>query len=968
MLSYSFGPYVLVPERQSLMRDHTTVRVGSRALEILAALIERPGELVGKAELVSRAWPDTFVEESNLKVNVAALRRALGDAPDGTQYIATVSGRGYRFVFPVNVSGQSDASATARSQDARAHNLPVPTTRLVGRDHAVDAIRRTLEASRFLTIVGPGGVGKTRLALAIAGRLTAAFEHGVWFVDLAAVNDATLVPTSIATAMGLRVHSANIKAAVAAFATDRQFMLVLDNCEHVIEAVASCAETLLAAAARVRILATSREPMRVLGEQVYRLPPLETPPEVSELSAAQALAFPAVELFVERAVGSRGEFKLSDGNAPVVAEICRRLDGLALAIELAAPRLDAFSTRELLDLLADQSHVLSDRRCGDPRHHTLAATLDWSYGLLAEPERVLLRRLSVFACAFSLESACAVAVDKGRARSECIHGVANLVAKSLISTERGELGTHYRLLDTTRKYALRKLAESGESNSLRQRHAEHLLELAKRAEAEWKIRPTAHWLAEYGRKMDDIRSALGWAFSGNRNVAVGVALTVAALPFWEHLSLVEECRTGVELALSRCFADFRSASDEMKLQLAYGTALLHTRGPLPEVKTAWTTALGSSEVLNDTEYMLRCLWGLCDYFTWTGDHHSASRMADRIRKLATDRGDLDARNNVDRQTGTTLRYLGELAEARRHLECMISRYVPPVTRSDIARFQLDPRSAARGTLANVTWLQGHPDTAVAMAQRQLEEARAAQHALALCNAIVHTTCPIALLTGDLAAAERLLVGIEAHVAEHAMTIWSAMSRCLRAEWLLQSGDASGLAMLRGALDELLAAGFRMRCPFYTGVYAEGLGDHGDVDAGQVAIDEAVALSASTGEIWCMPELLRIKAVLLGKESANRTAKAAEALYFQSLDLAHRQGALSWELRAATALAEHWAQSGQSERVGGLLAPIYRRFGEGLTTRDLVRARALLDTLGDAGKGSKSATRQARRDGHTHPNS
>lgn len=948
MLSYSFGPYVLVPERQSLMRDHTTVRVGSRALEILAALIERPGELVGKAELVSRVWPDTFVEESNLKVNVAALRRALGDAPDGTQYIATVSGRGYRFVFPVRISGQSDASVTAKFQGARTHNLPVSTTRLVGRGHAVDAIRHALGVTRLLTIVGPGGVGKTRLALAIAAHLTATYEHGVWFVDLATVNDAALVPTSIATAMGLRVHSANIKAAIAAFAADREFMLVLDNCEHVIEAAASCAETFLAAAARVRIIATSREPMRVRGEQVYRLPPLETPPEVSELSAAQALAFPAVELFVERAAASRGEFVLSDGNAPVVAEICRRLDGLALAIELAAPRLDAFGTRELLDLLADQSHVLSDRRCGAPRHHTLATTLDWSYGLLAEPERVLLRRLSVFAGAFSLESACAVAVDKGRTRSECIHAVANLVAKSLVSTERGELGTHYRLLDTTRRYALQKLADSGEDDILRQRHAEHLLELAKRAEAEWKIRPTAHWLAEYGRKMDDIRSALGWALSGNCNIEIGVALTVAALPFWEHLSLVEECRAGVEIALSSRFTNFRSAADEMKLQFAYGTALLHTRGPLPEVKAAWTTALGCAESLHDTEYRPRCLWGLCDYFTWTGDHRSALVTAEEIRKLATDGGDLDAQNNVDRQTGTALRYLGELAEAQGHLERMIARYIPPVARSDIARFQLDPRSAARGTLANVTWLQGHPDKAAAMAQRQLEEARAAQHALALCNAVVHTTCPIALLTGDLAAAERLLVGIEAHIAEHAMTIWIAMSRCLRAEWRLLSGDASGLAMLRGALDELLAVDFRMRCPFYIGVYAAGLGNHGDVDAGRRAIEEAIALSATTSEIWCMPELLRIKADLLGKESVNRIVEA-EALYMQALDLARRQGALSWELRAATALAEHWLRTDQGGRAAGVLAPVYRRFNDGFATRDLVKARALLNALGDADK-------------------
>ncbi|WP_246752895.1 winged helix-turn-helix domain-containing protein [Sinorhizobium sp. BG8] len=942
--------------------------MGSRALEILTSLVERPGELVSKAELVARAWPDTFVEESNLKVNVAALRRALGDAVGDAQYIATVSGRGYRFVSPVRVSGQDGVPVPLKSQGARTHNLPVSTTRLVGRNDAVEAVLRGFEASRLLTIVGPGGIGKTRLALAVAEQLATAYDQGVWFVDLAIVNDAVLVPAAIAAAIGLRVHSANIEAAITAFAADRTFMLVLDNCEHLIEAVASCSQTLLAAAGKVRILATSRESIRIVGEQVYRLPPLDTPPKECAVTATQALAFPAIELFVERAAGSRCGFTLNDANAPVVAEICRRLDGLALAIELAAPRLDAFSTSELLDLLTDQSEVWSDMRCGDRRHQTLAATLDWSYGLLAEPERALLRRLSIFAGAFSLESACAVAVDKGRARSECIHGVASLVAKSLVSTERGELGTHYRLLDTTRRYALGKLADSGERDGMRRRHAEHLLELAKRAEAEWKIRPTTQWLAEYGGKVDDIRSALDWAFSGNRSIAIGVALTVAAIPFWEHLSLAEECRARVEGALHSSFAPFRDTRDDMKLHLALGTTLLHTRGPRPEVRAAWTTALGCAEVLNDTEFVLSCLWGLCDYFTWTGDHQSALAMADRIRRLATDRGDHDARSNVDRQTGTALRYLGDFAEARRHLERMISRYVPPVTRSDIARFQLDPRSAARGTLANVVWLQGQPDKAIALAQRQLEEARAAHHALALCNAVIHTTCPIAMLTGDLADAERLLVGIEAHVAEHAMTIWSAMARYLRGEWLLQSGDASGLTILRSALDELLAADFRMRCPFYIGVYAAGLEDHGEVDAGLVAIDEAIALSTSTGEMWCMPELLRIKADLSLKQDGSRRAKIAEALYEQALDLAHRQGALSWELRAATSLAAHCLQSGQGERGGKLLAPVYRRFSEGFTTRDLLKARAILDAIGDTGKGSTATVRQARRGRDAHPSS
>jgi len=247
----------------------------------------------------------------------------------------------------------------------------------------------------------------------------------------------------------------------------------------------------------------------------------------------------------------------------------------------------------------------------------------------------------------------------------------------------------------------------------------------------------------------------------------------------------------------------------------------------------------------------------------------------------------------------------------------------------------------------------------------LEEARAAEHALALCNALVHTTCPLALLTGDLAGAERMLSGIDAHVAKHAMTIWSAMARCLRADWLLQGGDASGLALMRGALDELFAVGFRMRGAFYMGVHAAGLGDHGEVAAALTAIDEAIALSASTGEIWCMPELLRIKAELSLKEGTGRTAEAGEALFMQALELSRRQGALSWELRTATGLAGHWLASGQREKARDLLAPIHRRFAEGFTTRDLLDARTLLDGLGEGSERRLGVASRARRGRDTH---
>jgi predicted ATPase/DNA-binding winged helix-turn-helix (wHTH) protein len=959
---FSFGPFVFVPEQQLLQRADAVVRLGSRAFEILTALVERPGEVVSKDELQSRVWPSTFVEESNLKVNVAALRRALGDGTDGQQYIATVTGRGYRFTAPVSTTQRDGRPGLP----ARTHNLPAPHGQIVGRTEEVDAILRSLESSRLVSVVGAGGIGKTTVALAVGERLTDRYEHGVWFIDLASVSDPTLVPASIAATIGLRAQSAGVEAALAAFMRDRESLLILDNCEHLLPAVASCAGMLLAKAAKVRILATSRQPLASRGERVYRLTALGTPSRSIGLSAAEALAFPAVELFVQRAQESLSDFVLRDEDAPTVAEICQRLDGLALAIELAATRVEAFGMRELLDLLEDRFQLLKGRQTDRLRHQTLAATLDWSYGLLDENERDTLRCLAVFAGAFSLDSACAIVTDGTRSRAECIGDVASLVAKSLLATERGTAGTHYRLLDTTRRYALEKLSESGALDRLRERHAEHVLELAEQAESEWDSRPTAQWLDAYGRRIDDIRSALAWAWAGRRSPRTCVALTVAAIPFWEHLSLVEESRTSIDRVLEDAFAAVRDERDDMKLNMALGTTLLHTRGPLPAVKAAWTKALQLAETLGDADYELRCLWGLCDYNTWTGSHAAALQIAEKIRRLASDRGDLAASNNVDRQAGTALRYMGELAESRRYLERMIGRYIPPVVRSDIARFQLDPRVAARGTLANVMWLQGHPDQALALAEQQLEGARLADHAVALCNALVHTACPINLLSGNLAAAEKLLAEIETHVAEHGMAVWAAMARCLRGEWLLRCGHASGLTILRGGLDELSTLNFRMRYAAHLGAYAAGLGARGDVGAAQAAIDDAITLSQTSGEVWAIPELLRIKGDLLRLEQLDSEAHTAGELYREALVVAQAQGALSWELRAATSFAELLHGLGDCQQAASVLKPVYARFDEGFGTGDLVRARTVLEAIHKPGDIGQTFGRSANATGHESP--
>ncbi len=467
--SFAFGPFTLVPDRQLLVEDEEPVHLGGRALDILAALVERPGELISKRDLITRAWPDTFVDEGNLKVNIAALRKALGEAAGASQYIATVTGRGYRFVAPVRSAGA--CPMLAGPQTGETGRFSISASSIIGRAKTIADVLRELETSRLVGIVGAGGVGKTSVAQAVFERCDQIATDGAWFIDLAAVKDPTKVVSAVAEGLGLSDPSSSSLAALCDFLRERQTVLVLDNCEHLIEAVAGATERILASALGVRVLATSREPLGLGSERVHRLEPLETPPSSVHLTVAEAMTYPAIELFVERAKRRHRAFVLDEANVPIIGEICRRLDGLALAIELAATRIDAFGPRELLGLIDQRFQLLRGHRAGPERHQTLATTIDWSFELLTEAEEAILRRLAIFPDAFSLEAACAV-IDDGGEPEQSIEHLANLIAKSLVAAEHQGAGTAYRLMNTTRAYALEKLEASGELETVRRRYVE----------------------------------------------------------------------------------------------------------------------------------------------------------------------------------------------------------------------------------------------------------------------------------------------------------------------------------------------------------------------------------------------------------------------------------------------------------------------------------------------------------------
>src|SRR6266851_5027471 len=563
----SFGPFRLLAEQRLLLDGDQPVRLGSRAFDILTGLVERAGEVVRKDELMARAWPQTFVEDANLKIQVSALRRTLGDGQGGRRYIATIPGRGYNFVAPVSHEEAAPASPRPTMAPAGMHNLPHAVTRMIGREEAVATLVSRLSRERLLTIVGPGGIGKTTVALAVAERMIADYEHGIWLIDLAPLNDPRLVPSAVATVLGLEVRTDNPLPGLVAALTDKRMLLLLDNCEHVIDAAASLAAAVLTGVPRVNILATSREPLGVAGEREHRLGPLGSPPTLSGLTAAEAAAFPAVQLFVERVTAIVEDFALTDANAQPVVEICQRLDGLPLAIEFAAPRVEVLGVEGLATGLGRSLPLLTARRrTSMPRHRTMRAVVDLSYGLLSEDEQRFFRALGIFAGGFTVEAAAAGAVDPADTPCEAIDRLADLVAKSLVVADVSGAKPRFRLLDTTRAYAIEKLDESGERERIAHRHAEYYRRLFERAEGESTARLTVEWLAEFAPEIDNLRAALDWAFSPSGDKSIGAALTIAAIPLWLQLSMVEECRAGVERALAWLAREAPvDARDEMKL-------------------------------------------------------------------------------------------------------------------------------------------------------------------------------------------------------------------------------------------------------------------------------------------------------------------------------------------------------------------------------------------------------------------
>ncbi|HEX4615185.1 MAG TPA: winged helix-turn-helix domain-containing protein [Stellaceae bacterium] len=943
----AFGRFLLLPHRRELLADGQPVKLGGRAFDVLMALIDAHGAAVSKNALMARVWPDRIVEENNLQWQISTLRTALGA---DRNLIRTVPGRGYQFTAEIDtVSGRPEADAgtgiATAPPELPSTNLPEPISELIGRDDVLGEILNLAAVHRLVTLTGAGGIGKTRLALAAARRLLPQFADGVWLAEFSPIADPELLPVTVAAAIGLNLGGGVVTTQrVSRALAGRRLLLVLDTCEHVIGAAAALAEAVLRAGGTLRLLATSREPLRAEGEWVYPVPPLAVPAEDAE-DPDDLLRYGGVRLFAERLRAAEPHFAPDRRSAALIAAICRRLDGIPLAIELAAARAAVLGVEEVATHLDDRFRILTGgRRTALPRHQTLRATLDWSYELLSEPERVILRRLAVFSGGFRLEAASTVIASPEIAPADIVDGIANLVAKSLVTVVAGSAVALYRLLDTMRAYGLDQLAESGEREVIARRHAEYYRELFEAAEAERETRPRAEWLNDYGRQIDNLRTALDWAFSPGGDATIGAGLAAASVPIWFELSLLGECRSWAENALGSLDAAGRTPKSEMVLQYALGYSLMAAHGMNDRARTALTRVSELAEQLADLDYRLRALAGLASICHRLEDLHGAIAFGRQAEEAVKGSSDPILGSIADWILGASLQLLAEYSEALTYAERTYDRTAEPaVRRAHITRLGRDSCISAGSTVALIRWTQGLPDQAAQIAQSVLADAEAGDHPLSLCLALTWCGCLISLRRGQLETAERAIARLKDQAQSHGLSAYYANGLSFEGQLTAKRGDAvaaerllrAGLANLRQTQSETLYTAF------LSGLAEVLMASH-QLDEALAAADEALQRTERNNALWWMPEAIRVKGeVLLFMKGGT---KLAEDHFRRSMNLAARHGALSWELRAGTSLAGLLRDQGWPADAMALLQPVYDRFTEGFDTVDLKMAKALLDAL------------------------
>jgi predicted ATPase/DNA-binding winged helix-turn-helix (wHTH) protein len=873
--TYQVGPFTLVPSMSSLMRDGKNVRIGQKPFEILVALVKGRGRLLTKADLLDAIWPDQIVEENCLQAHMSALRKVLGADRD---LISTEFGKGYRLA--------ESRLSTQHKQRERFSPLPVSLLPMVGRTREVAELAQILQRSRLVTITGTGGIGKSRTAIEIASSLGDDFPGGVCLIELSLIADPSLIASTVISS--LRLIPSDTAPSSDHDDVEEELLLVLDNCEHALEEVCNALLT-VRAFPHVKVLSTSQEPLGLEGEQVYRLQPLTLPPpQTAEIE--EVLRYPAAELLAARINEFDSTFRLTNADASNICRICRQLDGIPLAIELAAARVPLLGLHNVVTDLNDRFRLLTaGRRSALPRHRTLQATLDWSFSLLNEHEKIFLKALSIFAGSFTVTSAEFLIGANQETTTSAL--VASLVSKSLVAVERHESSSRFRLLESLRAFLLEKLTLDGDLHRLADRHAELFRMRLAQAARDWRFLPPDRWAQQYEDDINDVRAALDWTFSETGDPLPAADLLCSSLPFWMQLSRLDECGERVELALKR-LTEFDRLSDrqEMQLSAALGASTAWVDGPTPKAERAWSRSLTIAQKVNDNDHLLQACYGLWLYHLRCGNYRDSHKNAQAMFETALACEDSAARYAAQRIRGVSLHFLGQHGQAAVELDDLQTTMECNDSPTPF-RFGVDQKIAALSFRCRVLSVQGEYDAALVMATKAVDQASCLGHISTHCCALLEGACTVAAFARNAGVLEEFASKAWAIADQSNLGFWRTYAKAFLAlsrSW--QKRDILSLDLLGAAISSLRHVNLH---PSYT-IMPLALAEM-QMEQREVKAVPWLQSIAPESEYWATPEYLRLQAKL-----ATDTHK--DALLSQAIKIAKNTGSLLWLERLGEELA------------------------------------------------------------------
>lgn len=953
--AFSFGAFILSPGKRILRKDGTVLSLGGRAFDMLVAMVERNGTVLTTEELMAIAWPGVIVVESNVRVQMANLRRTLGCGRDGARYIANVAGRGYCFVEPVrridSVAHPSPTSAEPDAAPPAAHvdgakptagslsTFPAPLEGAIGRDACIAELAQVVNERRLVTVVGAAGAGKTTLATLVAHTLDA-FDGSMFFVDLSVIDREEMVTEAVASALGYMVSGGDLLPGLLEVLSVRRTLIVLDNCEHVISAAASLCLQIMNGTRHVFLLNTSREALRVREEFVYLLRPLAFPQHTERLTTEQAMTWPAIQLFMERAWEGGARGGMSDDEAQIVAALCRRLDGNPHAIGLVASRVGTYGIQGVADLFASQLALhWQGRRHDSPRHQTVEALIDWSHNLLPERDRQVLQRLSVFSGAFSGEAAVTVTSDDAIDAFQVREAVGNLVDKSLIAVSGESDETHLRLLETTKAYAAARLARLPGGDRFARRHALYYAEQLRKL-SDGHLRTSAGGERARVLEVGNVRTAIEWAFSAGHDPTLAITMWCMAATFFLELGLIRECKRTCERAINELPDQFRSTQTELRLLDL--TAITYFAGADYDgaMKQVLERGLELSQQLGDNKSLFHFLTGLHLAMITTGEFQNSLLVCDQYSALAIKYGGPTESIIAGWMTGSSKHYTGDLVGADASFaasaQLLAQHGIGP-----LHYFEVMKEIIANINTARVKWALGMPTQALQLALNVIDAGRRLPGSLAMRV----TLCFHILLNHGLHdQAQGLIEELENLSIDYNTSVRRQVVNVVKGFLLTELGQSeAAINHLQQCLVMLPPPKMSVVRTDALQALAEAQRACGNVTGALASINEAIDLARVTKGEFNFPDLLRTKAEVLMSFPRVGMEEVEEVLS-EAVDRARKQGALGWELRATLTVVKARASQGRNKEAKEMLEHVYSRFTEGFDTNELRAAAQALRAM------------------------